>query len=117
MLGFFNFIIFQWFGIRLAFVTSSSHYLLMVGVTPLTGWWSNYHYFLPNPRYVFLISKPINSPESIYKVKRPLVKDVTEICREKFDNYDDLTPVDKSRLHDVVLEWFDVWKKNMNKII
>lgn len=53
-LGLLNFCFFQWYWIRLARVgREGRHYGLIVGVVPLTGWWSNYV-----PRHPWLIEPP-----------------------------------------------------------
>lgn len=48
MLGWANFLFFQWFFVRLAQVFwgdgRPTTYKWLIGIIPLTGWWSDYKY-------------------------------------------------------------------------
>lgn len=46
-LGFLNFLVLQWFGIRLARLVENDRQVgwkLIKWIVPLTGWWNNYRY-------------------------------------------------------------------------
>jgi hypothetical protein len=48
-LWFLNFLLLQWFTLRLAYVIDRAsgkrlHFKLLLGVVPLTGWWSPYRW-------------------------------------------------------------------------
>jgi hypothetical protein len=51
LLGLSNFLLFQWFFLRLAFVYDEvggelkyRHWMFIHGIVPLTGWWGPYRY-------------------------------------------------------------------------
>jgi len=47
LLGLFNFLILQWFFIRLAKIVENNKitgWKILKGIIPLSGWWSNYKY-------------------------------------------------------------------------
>lgn len=52
-LGYLNFLILQWFFIRLAKVVDTKtqktiRYTWLIGIVPLTGWWNKYKYVKSN---------------------------------------------------------------------
>lgn len=117
MLELLNFLFLQWFGIRLAAMTPQHRLLLMAGVIPLTGWWTDYRYFVKNPQYITLVSRPINGREVICRHKTLAIREVTEICRKEFLDYDELDFIERSKRHDQVLKWFKLCQESQDRVL
>lgn len=55
--GWLNFIVLQWFCIRLAYVQPGGDWAIFCWPLPLTGWWSDYRY-IPGTHYIsYLLTK------------------------------------------------------------